>query len=66
MDKGAHEGVDFVTSEDTPIYAVEDGIVTKAGAQAGYGNVVVIKHTLSNGKLVYSTYGHVHTVQVQQ
>lgn len=65
MDKGGHEWVDLVTSEDTPVYAVEDGIVTKAGAQAGYGNVVVIKHTLSNGKPVYSTYGHVHTVLVQ-
>ena len=32
--QGAHEGVDIVTSQDTPVYAVEDGTVIRAGAQA--------------------------------
>ncbi len=65
-DKGGHEGVDFVSSEGTPVYSVEDGVVIKARAQAGYGNVVVIKHTLDNGNPVYSTYGHLSNITIPE
>lgn len=66
MHQGGHEGIDIVSSEGTPIYAIEDGYVTKARAQAGYGNVVVIRHTLPTGKYVYSTYGHLSSITVPE
>ena len=66
MDKGGHEGIDIVTSEGTPLYAIEDGVVVKAREQAWYGKVIVIKHTLANGKAVYSTYGHVSEYTVPE
>ena len=50
----AHKGVDFAAAVGTPIRASGDGVVDFAGAQNGYGNVVVIKHWSS-----YSTaYAH--------
>lgn len=66
MQDGAHEGIDIVTSEGTPLYAIEDGLVVKARAQAGYGNVVVIKHTLPGGKFIYATYGHLSRITVPE
>lgn len=62
----SHEWVDIVSSEGTPVYAVEDGLVIRAKAQAGYGNVVMIKHTLNNGKVVYSVYGHLYSITVPE
>lgn len=64
--EGAHEWVDIVSSEGTPVYAVEDGIVIKAKAQPGYGNVVMIKHTMENGKVVFSVYGHLKHIYALQ
>jgi murein DD-endopeptidase MepM/ murein hydrolase activator NlpD len=39
-----HKGVDFAAATGTPIRASGDGTVDFAGAQSGYGNVVVLKH----------------------
>lgn len=39
-----HKGVDFAAPRGTPIYAVADGLVTFAGKQGGYGNIVEIRH----------------------
>ena len=60
--KWAHEWVDIVSSEWTPIYAVEDGQVVRAGAAAWYGNLITIKHVLWNGNIVYSIYWHLESV----
>jgi murein DD-endopeptidase MepM/ murein hydrolase activator NlpD len=50
----AHLGTDFGASSGTPVKAVGDGVVTSAGREGGYGNVVMIRHV--NG---YSTrYAH--------
>jgi murein DD-endopeptidase MepM/ murein hydrolase activator NlpD len=50
----AHLGTDFGASSGTPVKAVGDGVVTSAGRDGGYGNVVMIRHI--NG---YSTrYAH--------
>lgn len=40
-----HKGVDIAAPRGTEIYAVEEGTVTFAGRQRGYGNVIVIKHS---------------------
>ncbi|HEX4882798.1 MAG TPA: peptidoglycan DD-metalloendopeptidase family protein [Casimicrobiaceae bacterium] len=50
----AHKGVDYAAPTGTPVRATADGVVSFAGVQGGYGNVVVVKH---NG--AYSTlYAH--------
>jgi murein DD-endopeptidase MepM/ murein hydrolase activator NlpD len=40
----AHRGVDYAAPTGTPVRATADGVVTTAGTQNGYGNVVVVKH----------------------
>lgn len=66
MSKGTHEWVDIVSSEGTPIYAVEDGEVVRARATYGYGNLVTIKHTLADKSVVYSIYGHLEGYSVKE
>lgn len=56
-----HAGVDLAAAHGTPIRAVGAGIVVRAGAQAGYGNAVLIDH--GNGYLTH--YGHLSTITVQ-
>lgn len=53
---GAHE----------PIYAAANGIVTFAARvlNSTWGNVIVVKHTLPDGAVVYSRYGHVENMLV--
>jgi murein DD-endopeptidase MepM/ murein hydrolase activator NlpD len=40
----AHRGVDFAAPSGTPVHAAGDGRVAAAGAQNGYGNVVILQH----------------------
>jgi murein DD-endopeptidase MepM/ murein hydrolase activator NlpD len=39
-----HQGVDFAAREGAPVLAAADGIVTEAGLQGGYGNMIRIRH----------------------
>jgi murein DD-endopeptidase MepM/ murein hydrolase activator NlpD len=39
-----HNGIDYAAAAGTPIRAVGDGLVTRAGWGGGYGNVVEIRH----------------------
>lgn len=39
-----HHGIDYAARAGTPIRAVGDGVVTRAGRDGGYGNVVEIRH----------------------
>jgi len=45
------------------VYAIADGIVTFAqDAGPGWGNVVIIEHTLPSGEKVESLYGHMQEI----
>ncbi|WP_167131787.1 M23 family metallopeptidase [Paramicrobacterium chengjingii] len=52
-----HTGTDLAAPDGTPILAAADGTVTVAGPTGGYGNLIVIEHTL-DGKTVATGYGH--------
>ncbi|MDX1418933.1 MAG: M23 family metallopeptidase [Rubricoccaceae bacterium] len=49
-----HNGVDFPTPIGTPIYATADGEVGFVGTRGGYGNVVEVRHPLSNRMTRYA------------
>jgi murein DD-endopeptidase MepM/ murein hydrolase activator NlpD len=50
----AHKGIDYAASSGTPVRAVGDGVVARAGRGGGYGNVIEIRH----GRGYSSRYGH--------
>ncbi len=59
--------LDFLTrnTAGAPVYAVADGVVVRHNPGISYpGNVVVIRHTLPEGRPIYSMYGHVNNVSV--
>jgi murein DD-endopeptidase MepM/ murein hydrolase activator NlpD len=43
-DSSFHDGLDIAARYGSPILAVADGVVTFAGADAGYGNLVEVTH----------------------
>lgn len=56
-----HAGVDLAASYGTPIYAIYDGVVTRASRYSGYGKCVDIKH--KNGYA--SRYAHLSRFAVR-
>lgn len=52
-----HYGTDFAAADGTPILAAADGVVTSAGPSGGYGNLIVITHTVG-GQAVATGYAH--------
>jgi murein DD-endopeptidase MepM/ murein hydrolase activator NlpD len=50
----AHHGIDYAASPGTPVRAVGNGVVRKAGWGGGYGNVVELGHQSGYA----SRYGH--------
>ena len=55
-----HLGVDYAAPTGTPAMSVADGVVEFAGAQSGYGNVVVVKHSPSQTTF----YAHLSRIHV--
>ena len=53
-----HKGLDFGDDLGSPIYAAADGEVVAAGSAQGFGQWVVIDHTI-DGKKWSTVYGHV-------
>ncbi|MCY7371266.1 MAG: M23 family metallopeptidase [Polaromonas sp.] len=49
----AHLGTDFAAPTGTPARTIGDGVVSFAGVQNGYGNVVFVKHR-NNHETVYA------------
>lgn len=56
--KRAHRGTDLQATTGTPVRAIGHGTVVSASYQAGYGNLVVIRH--ANGYASY--YGHLSKI----
>ena len=63
-----HGGADIGGAVGAPIYAVADGVVTKAdlGYNGGSGNNVRIDHGTMNGKAIETSYLHMHTLNVRE
>jgi murein DD-endopeptidase MepM/ murein hydrolase activator NlpD len=56
-----HKGTDYAADRGTPVRAIGDGVVVRAGWGAGYGNVVEIRHR--NGFV--TRYGHLSRFNVR-
>ncbi len=56
-----HAGLDIGGDRGDPVFAAGGGVVTKAGWQGGYGNMIEIDH----GFGVTTRYGHLSKVEVQ-
>jgi murein DD-endopeptidase MepM/ murein hydrolase activator NlpD len=50
----SHQGTDYAAAWGTPVRATADGIITFAGREGGYGNLIEIRH--ANG--IRTRYGH--------
>ena len=58
-----HTGIDISGIHHDNVRVIEDGIVTFAGSQNGYGNCIEIKHTTSTSSY-YSFYAHLSQIKV--
>ena len=56
-----HAGVDIGAPTGTPIVAADNGVVTAAGWNGGYGKCVTISHGASS-----TVYGHLSQIMVKQ
>jgi len=55
----AHKGIDYAAPTGTPALVVGDGVVSFAGRNGGYGNVVEVNH--GNGhKTLYAHLSKIH------
>ena len=52
-----HQGIDLGSQPGVPIYAAYDGVVEQAGPASGFGEWIVLRHTI-DGKRVDTVYGH--------
>ena len=58
----AHLGVDYAAPTGTPVRTIGDGVVSFAGWQRGYGNVIEITHRNNQSTL----YAHLSRIDVQR
>jgi murein DD-endopeptidase MepM/ murein hydrolase activator NlpD len=58
----AHRGLDYAAPTGTPAQSVGDGVVTFAGVQGGYGNVVEVRHGSGHSTL----YAHLSKIHVRK
>lgn len=58
----AHLGVDYAAPTGTPVRTIGDGVVSFAGWQRGYGNVIEVQHRDRKSTL----YAHLSRIDVRQ
>lgn len=58
-----HYGIDIANSIGTPVVASADGVVSVAKSLSGYGNVIMITHSI-NGKIWTTVYAHLNGFKV--
>lgn len=59
----SHLGMDIANSPGTPIVAAASGMVSHAGSMGGYGNVVILTHSI-NGQTHSTVYAHMNSINV--
>lgn len=60
-----HYGIDIANVTGTPIVAAADGIVSYAGWMNGYGNVIMLTHSI-NGQTFATVYAHLSKISVSK
>lgn len=60
--KKAHLGVDYAAPTGTPVRTIADGVITFAGTQNGYGNVIEVTHKDSKSTL----FAHLSRIDVKK
>src|SRR3972149_1458408 len=58
----SHSGIDIASERGTPVKAPAPGTIVFAGAQAEYGNTVILDH----GHDIKSLYGHLQKIHLTQ
>ena len=58
----AHLGIDYAAPTGTPVRTIGDGVVTFAGVQRGYGNVIEISHRDNQSTL----FAHLSRIDVRE
>ncbi|MCV2864232.1 M23 family metallopeptidase [Albidovulum sediminicola] len=56
-----HEGADLAGAHGSPIHVTADGVVTHAGPESGYGNLVTVRHAFG----LETRYGHLSAINVK-
>lgn len=68
---GYHLGTDLGSAKNksSDVVSIADGVVyrvVKESQSAGWGNMILVKHTLPNGKVFYSGYAHLKSMSVKE
>ncbi len=67
--KANHMGLDIAADAGTPIYAMQEGVVTFSGKKGGYGNCIKIDHffyLVPELPQVSTLYGHMSKLYVKE
>ena len=67
--KANHMGLDIAADAGTPIYAMQEGVITFSGKKGGYGNCVKIDHffyLVPELPQVTTLYGHMSKIYVKE